>query len=77
MHTCIIRASVFFSLALISLVLQFVLLLLALALLHFEFGTLFAVACALIVEFVVFGRDAGFAIFAISAAAGTTLQLAS
>lgn len=73
MHTSIIRASIFFSLALIALVIQLVLLLLALALLHFEFGALFAVPCALVVEFVVFGSDAGFAVFAVSAASGTTL----
>lgn len=74
MHTSIIRASVFLlCLALVALVLQLILLLLALALLHFEFGALFAVACALVVKLVVFGYDTGFAVFAVSTAAGTTI----
>jgi hypothetical protein len=44
---------------------------LALALLHFEFSTLFAVARALVVQLVVLGCDLGLAGFAVTAAAST------
>jgi hypothetical protein len=51
------------------------LLLLALALLHLEFGALFAVTGALVVQFVVLGYDAGFAVLAVATAASAVCAL--
>jgi hypothetical protein len=58
------------AILLIALVLSCFLLLLALALLHFDFSALFAVAGAFIVQFIVFGDDLGLAGFAVTATSG-------
>jgi hypothetical protein len=68
MYAAIVWLCFFRCLALLAL--SF-LLLLALALLHFEFSALFAVACALVVELVVLGYDFRLATFAVAAAAST------
>jgi hypothetical protein len=77
MHAGVIwlRLSLFFSLLATLLVCR-VLLLLAVALLHFELSTLFSVAGALVVELVILGYDARFAVLAIAAAASTRSMLA-
>lgn len=51
------------------------LLFLALALLHFDFCALFAIAGALVVQLVVLGYDLGLAGFAVAAAASTRFAL--
>jgi hypothetical protein len=66
MYAAIVRLWLSGILALLSLGF---LLLLALALLHFEFGALFAVAGALVVQLIVLGYDFGLAAFAVAATA--------
>jgi hypothetical protein len=75
MHTGIVWLRFLFFLSLAALLQLGFLLLLALALLHLEFGALFAVAGALVVQFVVLGYDAGFTIFAVTAAASAVCAL--
>jgi hypothetical protein len=76
MHAGVIwlRFSLLFSLLATLLVCR-VLLLLAVALLHLELSALFSVAGALVVEFVILGYDARFAVFAVAAASSTRSML--